>query len=67
MILCVCNRLTENEVRAAARQGERTPEAAYARLGCEPHCCCCLDYAQEIIDEELQKRPNLRVVASRAA
>ncbi|HEU4810129.1 MAG TPA: (2Fe-2S)-binding protein [Sphingomicrobium sp.] len=63
MILCVCNRLTETEVREAARGGARTPEDAYASLGCEPQCCCCLDYAQEIIDEELPKRPKLRVVA----
>ena len=57
MIVCVCNAITESEVREAARQGARTPEAAYARLGCEAQCGCCLDYAQEIIDEERGKRP----------
>ena len=41
-------------------QGARTPEAAYACLGCEPQCGCCLDYAQEIIDEERGKRPPPR-------
>jgi bacterioferritin-associated ferredoxin len=63
MIVCVCNRITEKEVRDAAREGSRTPEAAYATLGCEPQCGCCLDYAQEIIDAELPKRPPLRIVA----
>ena len=63
MIVCVCNAITEKEVREAARQGARTPEDAYARLGCEPQCGCCLDYAQELIDAELPKRPKLRVVA----
>jgi bacterioferritin-associated ferredoxin len=63
MIVCVCNRLTESEVRDAARDGAATPEAAFASLGCEPQCCCCLDYAQEIIDEERPRRPRLRVVA----
>ena len=63
MIVCVCNRLTEAEVRKAARAGEPTPEAAYQRLGCEVQCGCCLDYAREIIDEERGKRPRLRVVA----
>jgi len=62
MIVCVCNRITENEVCSAARAGVRTPEAAYACLGCEVQCGCCLDYAQEIIDEE--RRPRLRVVAA---
>jgi bacterioferritin-associated ferredoxin len=63
MIVCVCNAITENELRAVARQGCRTPEVAYATLDCEPQCGCCLDYAQEIIDEERTKRPPLRIVA----
>jgi bacterioferritin-associated ferredoxin len=63
MIVCVCNRLTETEVRAAARDGAGTPDAAYAALGCEPQCGCCLDYAQEIIDDERPRRARLRVVA----
>ena len=67
MIVCVCNRITENEVRDAARCGAATPEKAYACFGCEVQCGCCLDYAQEIIDEEGAKSPRLRLVSSRAA
>jgi bacterioferritin-associated ferredoxin len=63
MIVCVCNRLTEDEVRDAAAKGARTPERAYDCLGCEVQCGCCLDYAQETIDDELGKRPKLRLVA----
>jgi len=63
MIVCVCNRLTEHEVRKAAAKGARTPERAYACLGCEVQCGCCLDYAQDVIDDELGKRPPLRIVA----
>jgi bacterioferritin-associated ferredoxin len=63
MIVCVCNAITEKEVREAAKDGARTPEAAYEKLGCERQCGCCLDYAQEIIDEERGARPHLRVVA----
>ena len=64
MIVCVCNRLTESEVRNAARAGASTPDAAVACLGCEPVCGCCLDYAQEIIEEERGKRSHLRAVAA---
>jgi bacterioferritin-associated ferredoxin len=64
MIVCVCNALTEADVRKAARAGAATPDAAYERLGFEPHCGCCLDYAQDLIDEERGKRPQLRVVAA---
>jgi bacterioferritin-associated ferredoxin len=63
MIVCVCNAITEKEVCEAARKGARSPEAAYAEFDCEPQCGCCLDYAQEIIDEEIGKRPPLRIVA----
>ena len=63
MIVCVCNAITEKEVRAAAAKGARTPEAAYATYDREPQCGCCLDYAQELIDEEQGKRPHLRAVA----
>ena len=63
MIVCVCNAITEKDVREAARNGARTPEAAYASLDCEPQCGCCLGYAQEIIDEEQPRRPRLRVVS----
>ena len=63
MIVCVCNAITEHELRELAQQGARAPEAAYAKLGCEPQCGCCLDYAQEIIDEERCPRPCLRAVA----
>jgi bacterioferritin-associated ferredoxin len=63
MIVCVCNAITEHEVRELAHKGAHTPEAAYEKLGCEPQCGCCLDYAQEVIDEELGKRPHLRIVA----
>jgi bacterioferritin-associated ferredoxin len=63
MIVCVCNRITEAEVRKAARDGARTPEAAYAQVGCEVQCGCCLAYAQEVIDEQLAKRQHLKLVA----
>jgi bacterioferritin-associated ferredoxin len=64
MIVCSCNVIRDEAIREAARKGSRTPESAYSTLGCEPQCCCCLDYAQEIIDEErATKGSHLRVVA----
>ena len=55
MIVCVCNAIREDEVRAAAREGATEPFAAYKSLGCEPQCGCCLGCAQEVIDEERAK------------
>jgi bacterioferritin-associated ferredoxin len=55
MIVCVCNAIREDEVRSAARDGATNPRAAYRALGCQPQCGCCLDYAQEVIDDERAK------------
>jgi bacterioferritin-associated ferredoxin len=66
MIICVCNRITESEVRQAACSGATTSELAYACLGCEVQCGCCLDYAQEVIDSERGERPRLRLVPKAA-
>lgn len=64
MIVCVCNAITEGELRDLARSGARTPEQAYEALGCEPQCGSCLCYAQDVIDEErAPKHPHLRAVA----
>ena len=64
MIVCICNAITEDEVRSAARKGAPCPRSAYRSLGKEPQCCTCLCYAQEIIDDE---RAKLVTACSRAA
>jgi bacterioferritin-associated ferredoxin len=52
MIVCICNCITEDEVRRAARAGAPCPRSAYAHLGLEPQCGSCIGHAQEIIDDE---------------
>lgn len=64
MIVCSCNAIREDEVRAAARRGCPCPDSAYRSLGCEMQCGSCRDYAAEIIDEE---RSELLSVDARAA
>ena len=63
MIVCVCNAIREDELRTVAREGAAEPCAAYKALGCEPICGCCLDYAQDVIDDERSK-PARRKTAS---
>ena len=55
MFVCVCNAIREDELRAVARDGASEPLGAYKALGCEPLCGCCLDYAQEVINDEHKK------------
>lgn len=64
MVVCSCNAIREDEIRAAARRGCPCPDSAYRSLGCQPQCGACLCYAQDIIDAE---RTDLLAVDARAA
>jgi bacterioferritin-associated ferredoxin len=64
MIVCVCNAIREDELRAAARRGAPCPISAYKSLGCKPQCGTCLPCARDIIEEE---RAELLSVDSKAA
>ncbi len=64
MIVCICNALSEDEVRTAARAGAPCPKSAYAHLGCEAQCGACLCFAQEIIEEERAKLLEVDAVAA---
>ncbi len=64
MIVCVCNAIREDELRAAARQGAPCARTAYKSLDCEVQCGTCLPCAKEVIDEE---RSRMLSVDARAA
>ncbi len=52
MIVCVCNALRENQVRAKARTGAGSVSQIYAQLGAKPQCCQCLPFARDVIRDE---------------
>jgi len=64
MIVCVCNAISEDELREAARRGAACPRSAYARLGCQPQCGTCLCYAQKVIDQERSRPVAVRSQAA---
>ena len=64
MILCSCNAIREDEVRAAARRGCPCPVSAYRSLGCEFQCGSCREDAEDIVAVE---RAALLQVDARAA
>ncbi|MBX6426831.1 MAG: (2Fe-2S)-binding protein [Variibacter sp.] len=56
MIICSCNILTDQDVRAAvAAAGERplTAGQVYGCLGCSPQCGRCARTIRRIMDEAL--------------
>lgn len=52
MYICLCNGYRESEVRDMARKGYTAAEEAYEALGDGPCCGQCVDFAQEVMDEE---------------
>jgi bacterioferritin-associated ferredoxin len=64
MIVCVCNAIREDELRAVARQGAPCARSAYKSLGVELQCGTCLPCARDVIDEE---RTRMLAVDAKAA
>ena len=64
MFLCICNALTEEQVRAAARRGAPCAWSAYRALGCQPQCGTCLGHAEHVVTDE---RARMLKVDSKAA
>ena len=52
MYVCICNAITERELRKAAKDGTRCVQTLYARMGVEPKCGSCLEYAVDLLAEE---------------
>jgi len=64
MIVCSCNAIREDELRAATRRGCPCPDSAYRALGCQFECGSCRDYAEELVAAE---RAQLFSVDAQAA
>ncbi len=55
MVVCSCNFIREQQIRDVARGGIVDVEDVYAQLGCEPNCCQCLTFAEQIISDEVRR------------
>ncbi|GGC34654.1 bacterioferritin-associated ferredoxin [Novosphingobium marinum] len=51
MYVCICNAITESELRSAARQHIGDAESLYTSLGRPPQCRQCLEEAEDILEE----------------
>lgn len=52
MYICICNAITESELRRTARSCAGNAKMCYSKLGKQPNCGHCLDEAEEILFEE---------------
>jgi bacterioferritin-associated ferredoxin len=51
MIVCVCNRLNDKQVRAAILGGACCADSVYAKCGVERNCGRCQDEIEVMLDE----------------
>ena len=70
MYVCLCNGVTEREIRQVAEAGCHTISELTMRTGCGASCGSCVEMATQLLDEVHAKRPLptlLLPVFSRAA
>jgi bacterioferritin-associated ferredoxin len=53
MYVCVCNAITDKQIRRAARNGVDSLYELRGKLGVAAGCGSCARTAQEILDEEM--------------
>lgn len=51
MYVCVCNAVTDHEIRGAVKLGVRTLEDLSATLGVATCCRRCTDCARQVLDD----------------
>ena len=57
MYVCVCNAITDKQIRAAAEAGTTDLWRLQAELGVATNCGSCSEVASEILAEYSSKRP----------
>ena len=51
MYVCICNGVTDHEIREVAAAGCTTLSELTMRTGCGATCGSCLEQAQQLLDE----------------
>lgn len=55
MYVCICNAVTDKQIRKAAREGCSSLRELSGSTGCSTTCGKCARMAREILDDELQR------------
>lgn len=61
MYVCLCQGITDKQIRAAVAGGATTLEAVRHTLGVASQCGSCGDLAGEIVSESLEDRDQSQV------
>lgn len=55
MYICLCNAVTDHDIRRAASEGVRSFVELQARTGCSDCCGCCETEARTTLDKAIEK------------
>jgi bacterioferritin-associated ferredoxin len=66
MYVCICNGITDRDIRDAARAGARDLDQLSATTGCTTSCGSCGELATEILRETLRESRPLPMLATAA-
>ncbi len=55
MYVCICNAVTDKQIRKAAREGCCSLRDLSCRTGCSTTCGKCARMAREILDDEMRR------------
>ena len=58
MIVCVCRRVTDHQIRQAVAEGARTLECLQFELGVATQCGRCADCALRLVHDAAAHRPD---------
>lgn len=57
MYVCICNAVTDRQIRQAAEQGVSSMAELSRRTGCSDCCGSCEDLASEILEDAVRRLP----------
>lgn len=63
MIVCICKRVNSAEIRAAVQRGAADVTEVSRELGLGTGCGRCVEFAERMIQQELQLIPGVTEVA----
>lgn len=61
MYVCVCNAVTDSDIRKAVDDGVRTMRQLLQETGCSSTCGCCTELAVEILQDSLAEKRDTRI------
>ena len=50
MYICICNAITDSDIRTLVSAGARSVAQVYRRLGCKPQCCKCVEDVKRLLN-----------------